>query len=179
MDDRDQVNEKHLDEDQQSTTVLPWDRFSNWIHCCCVVTFDLELGQAMEVLLFTIFLNVFFTPAILTESPRADTLLRVLLSKEILQLNYITDYAVNSLIHNQQNHIWKKKYVLYSSDFLKSIILLNVLSSWAYMYIVVNCLIIVFIGHRHQYFFFKYVRNKRWKLPLSITSDLPLLHFQC
>ncbi|XP_025107449.1 protein DENND6A-like isoform X2 [Pomacea canaliculata] len=50
MDDRDQVNEKHLDEDQQSTTVLPWDRFSNWIHCCCVVTFDLELGQAMELI---------------------------------------------------------------------------------------------------------------------------------
>jgi hypothetical protein len=32
-----------------SPTVLPWDRFSNWIHCACVVTFDLELGQAMEV----------------------------------------------------------------------------------------------------------------------------------
>lgn len=26
-----------------------WDRFSEWIHCICVVTFDLELGQAMEV----------------------------------------------------------------------------------------------------------------------------------
>lgn len=117
MDDRDQVNEKHLDEDQQSTTVLPWDRFSNWIHCCCVVTFDLELGQAMEVLLFTIFLNVFFTPAILTESTRADALLRVLLSKEILQLNYITDYAVNSLIHNQQNHIWKKICIIFKRFF--------------------------------------------------------------
>ena len=33
----------------KSSIVLPWDRFSNWIHCCCVVTFDLELGQAMEV----------------------------------------------------------------------------------------------------------------------------------
>ncbi|XP_064604791.1 LOW QUALITY PROTEIN: protein DENND6A-like [Liolophura sinensis] len=33
----------------KSPTVLPWDRFSNWLHCVCVVTFDLELGQAMEL----------------------------------------------------------------------------------------------------------------------------------
>lgn len=26
-----------------------WDCFGNWIHCICVVTFDLELGQALEV----------------------------------------------------------------------------------------------------------------------------------
>lgn len=26
-----------------------WDRFAEWIHAVCVVTFDLELGQAMEV----------------------------------------------------------------------------------------------------------------------------------
>lgn len=26
-----------------------WHRFSEWLHCVCVVTFDLELGQAMEV----------------------------------------------------------------------------------------------------------------------------------
>lgn len=25
-----------------------WDRLHNWIHCVCIVTFDLELGQAME-----------------------------------------------------------------------------------------------------------------------------------
>lgn len=25
-----------------------WHRFSDWLHCICVVTFDLELGQAME-----------------------------------------------------------------------------------------------------------------------------------
>lgn len=30
--------------------VLPWDRFSNWIYCMCVITFDLELGQAMELI---------------------------------------------------------------------------------------------------------------------------------
>lgn len=26
-----------------------WQRFADWLHCVCVVTFDLELGQAMEV----------------------------------------------------------------------------------------------------------------------------------
>lgn len=25
-----------------------WERFHNWIHCICVVTFDLEMGQALE-----------------------------------------------------------------------------------------------------------------------------------
>ena len=38
-----------LDESPRSPTILPWDNFSNWLHCACVVTFDLELGQAMEV----------------------------------------------------------------------------------------------------------------------------------
>ena len=38
-----------LDDSPLSPTQLPWDRFSNWLHCACVVTFDLELGQAMEV----------------------------------------------------------------------------------------------------------------------------------
>ncbi|KAK2519362.1 protein DENND6B [Columba livia] len=28
---------------------LPWARFSAWLDCVCVVTFDLELGQAMEL----------------------------------------------------------------------------------------------------------------------------------
>lgn len=26
-----------------------WARFSSWLECVCVVTFDLELGQAIEV----------------------------------------------------------------------------------------------------------------------------------
>lgn len=26
-----------------------WARFSSWLECVCVVTFDLELGQALEV----------------------------------------------------------------------------------------------------------------------------------
>lgn len=30
-------------------SLLPWDRFSAWLHCVCVVGFDLELGQAVEV----------------------------------------------------------------------------------------------------------------------------------
>lgn len=26
-----------------------WEGLRNWIHCICIVTFDLELGQAIEV----------------------------------------------------------------------------------------------------------------------------------
>ncbi|KAK2194231.1 hypothetical protein NP493_1g03008 [Ridgeia piscesae] len=37
-------------ESRKSPTTLPWDRFQNWLHCVCVVTFDLELGQAMEMI---------------------------------------------------------------------------------------------------------------------------------
>ena len=29
--------------------ILPLDRFRRWVTCFCVVTFDLELGQALEV----------------------------------------------------------------------------------------------------------------------------------
>lgn len=32
-----------------TNTSLPWARFSAWLECVCVVTFDLELGQAIEV----------------------------------------------------------------------------------------------------------------------------------
>lgn len=41
---------------QIETNLRPSDlqRFSEWIHCICVVTFDLELGQAMEVCWITI-----------------------------------------------------------------------------------------------------------------------------
>ncbi|XP_006633842.1 protein DENND6B isoform X1 [Lepisosteus oculatus] len=28
---------------------VPWARFSSWLECVCVVTFDLELGQAIEL----------------------------------------------------------------------------------------------------------------------------------
>lgn len=37
------------DHGDETASVLPWDRFSNWIHCICIVTFDLEVGQALEV----------------------------------------------------------------------------------------------------------------------------------
>ncbi|XP_055040789.1 DENN/MADD domain containing 6Aa isoform X2 [Misgurnus anguillicaudatus] len=36
--------------DEPEPLLLPWDRFSAWIHCICVVGFDLELGQAVEVI---------------------------------------------------------------------------------------------------------------------------------
>ncbi|CAL1527157.1 unnamed protein product [Lymnaea stagnalis] len=38
------------DHSNKNLAILPWDRFNNWIHCACVVTFDLELGQAMELI---------------------------------------------------------------------------------------------------------------------------------
>jgi hypothetical protein len=33
----------------------PWERMADWIHCFCVVTFDLEIGQMIEVNLLMIF----------------------------------------------------------------------------------------------------------------------------
>lgn len=37
------------DDETEEALLLPWDRFSAWLHCICVVGFDLELGQAVEV----------------------------------------------------------------------------------------------------------------------------------
>lgn len=37
------------EEEDSDPVLLPWDRFSAWLHCICVVGFDLELGQAVEV----------------------------------------------------------------------------------------------------------------------------------
>uniref|UniRef100_A0A665VUM2 DENN/MADD domain containing 6Aa n=1 Tax=Echeneis naucrates TaxID=173247 RepID=A0A665VUM2_ECHNA len=37
------------EEEPEEALLLPWDRFSAWLHCICVVGFDLELGQAVEV----------------------------------------------------------------------------------------------------------------------------------
>lgn len=31
-----------------SPVVLPWDRFSYWVHSILVVTFDIEMGQSIE-----------------------------------------------------------------------------------------------------------------------------------
>nr|XP_039247890.1 protein DENND6A-like [Styela clava] len=41
------VSGSELDEVEDAVP-LKWDRFSRWLHCVCVVTFDLELGQALE-----------------------------------------------------------------------------------------------------------------------------------
>ncbi|KAJ8258307.1 hypothetical protein COCON_G00173190 [Conger conger] len=38
------------EEEDSDPVLLPWDRFSAWLHCICVVGFDLELGQAVEVI---------------------------------------------------------------------------------------------------------------------------------
>ena len=35
-------------ENSLAEKILPWDRFSAWVHGICVVTFDLEIGQAIE-----------------------------------------------------------------------------------------------------------------------------------
>uniref|UniRef100_A0A8C2WDH3 DENN/MADD domain containing 6Aa n=1 Tax=Cyclopterus lumpus TaxID=8103 RepID=A0A8C2WDH3_CYCLU len=36
------------EDEPEEALLLPWDRFSTWLHCICVVGFDLELGQAVE-----------------------------------------------------------------------------------------------------------------------------------
>lgn len=37
-------------EESLNGTLPPWERLSDWVHCFCVVTFDLEIGQMIEVL---------------------------------------------------------------------------------------------------------------------------------
>ena len=37
-----------------------WDNFSHWVCCVCVVTFDLELGQALEVCVISIIDETYF-----------------------------------------------------------------------------------------------------------------------
>lgn len=41
--------------DPDGDLIYQWDRLHDWIYCVCVVTFDLELGQAMEVVLVYLF----------------------------------------------------------------------------------------------------------------------------
>uniref|UniRef100_A0A8D3AQN1 UDENN domain-containing protein n=1 Tax=Scophthalmus maximus TaxID=52904 RepID=A0A8D3AQN1_SCOMX len=38
------------DEPEPADGRCPWSRFTSWLECVCVVTFDLELGQAIELL---------------------------------------------------------------------------------------------------------------------------------
>lgn len=43
------VREDDEEDDGRGRGLLRWDGFSAWLHCVCVVGFDLELGQAVEV----------------------------------------------------------------------------------------------------------------------------------
>nr|SVE87899.1 EOG090X031T [Daphnia similis] len=36
------------DDSSLNISLLPWERLADWIHCFCVVTFDLEIGQMIE-----------------------------------------------------------------------------------------------------------------------------------
>lgn len=36
-------------DDKVKMVKTKWENFENWLHCICIVTFDLELGQAVEV----------------------------------------------------------------------------------------------------------------------------------
>jgi hypothetical protein len=38
-----------VDDYNRQQTILPWDRFQQWIYCIAIVTFDIELGQSIEV----------------------------------------------------------------------------------------------------------------------------------
>jgi len=38
-----------FDDYNRQQTILPWDRFQQWIYCIAIVTFDIELGQSIEV----------------------------------------------------------------------------------------------------------------------------------
>lgn len=44
-----EVSLEEDEEDDGRRGLLRWDGFSAWLHCVCVVGFDLELGQAVEV----------------------------------------------------------------------------------------------------------------------------------
>nr|KAF6473862.1 DENN domain containing 6A [Rousettus aegyptiacus] len=44
------VREDDEEDDGRGRGLLRWDGFSAWLHCVCVVGFDLELGQAVEVI---------------------------------------------------------------------------------------------------------------------------------
>ncbi|KAL3983201.1 Stabilization of polarity axis family protein [Acanthocheilonema viteae] len=36
--------------DMEAFDTQPWEKFGRWVYCICVVTFDLELGQSIEVI---------------------------------------------------------------------------------------------------------------------------------
>ncbi|XP_058264189.1 protein DENND6B isoform X2 [Hemibagrus wyckioides] len=50
MDRFDSQNRKTESKVTNALISVPWARFSTWLECVCVVTFDLELGQAIELI---------------------------------------------------------------------------------------------------------------------------------
>ena len=46
------INSPTMNIEFEKSIVLPWDRFTYWAHAILVVTFDLELGQSLEVRIF-------------------------------------------------------------------------------------------------------------------------------
>lgn len=38
-----------VDDMNRQQTLLPWDRFRQWVYCIAIVTFDIELGQTIQV----------------------------------------------------------------------------------------------------------------------------------
>ncbi|XP_026857939.1 DENN/MADD domain containing 6Aa isoform X1 [Electrophorus electricus] len=59
-------------EEESEQLFLPWDRFSAWLHCICVVGFDLELGQAVEVARYDDLLVIYPHHAKLTEKEKTS-----------------------------------------------------------------------------------------------------------
>lgn len=53
-----EIEKQRIQDDCRKTinkTMLPEDRFSDWIHSICLVTFDIEIGQRIEVSLLRVF----------------------------------------------------------------------------------------------------------------------------
>lgn len=47
--DKDCLSYNQIWDKHDLSVILPFDRLQRWIHCICLVTFDIELGQAIEV----------------------------------------------------------------------------------------------------------------------------------
>lgn len=80
-----------------------WDTFHNWLYCICVVTFDLELGQALEASTFTFKTSTKLLPVIFFQSvfPRHVTLTK----QEISNVCYLAFPDSNSGCMGDTNFI--------------------------------------------------------------------------
>ena len=47
------IVEDIVDDMNRQHTLLPWDRFKQWVYCIAIVTFDIELGQTIHILFNT------------------------------------------------------------------------------------------------------------------------------